>query len=155
MLSLLLPICTQPGHESGDILVILRELDHTVFRREGQNLYMKKKITLVEALCGFQFSIDFLDDRTLLMKCKPGEVVRPGVYTHTYVRYTYVPAYLVPAVRTYICASTSVIHTYIYVVHDYMCTYICYKFHILVKITCGVAMHNVRFHVTVKCCNVQ
>ena len=59
----------------------LRELDHTVFRREGQNLYMKKKITLVEALCGFQFSIDFLDERTLLMKCKPGDVVRPGVYS--------------------------------------------------------------------------
>ena len=78
--------------------MILRELDHTVFRREGQNLYMKKKITLVEALCGFQFSIDFLDERTLLMKCKPGDVVRPGVYTYTYVR-IYLRTYVVPTVR--------------------------------------------------------
>lgn len=65
----------QPGHDAGDVLVILREMDHPVFRREGRNLYMKKTITLVEALCGCQFKVDFLDDRVLMLKCSPGEVV--------------------------------------------------------------------------------
>ena len=40
---------------------------------------MKKKITLVEALCGFQFAVKALDGRVLVVKSKPGEIIRPEI----------------------------------------------------------------------------
>jgi DnaJ family protein A protein 2 len=38
---------------------------------------MEKKISLVEALCGFELEIIHLDGRKLLVKTAPGELVRP------------------------------------------------------------------------------
>jgi DnaJ family protein A protein 2 len=32
----------------------------------------------VEALCGFQFTIQHLDERILLVKSQPNEVIKPG-----------------------------------------------------------------------------
>src|SRR5689334_3494833 len=46
--------CEQPDTESGDVVVQLECKQHRVFRREGNNLFMKKPITLLEALTGFQ-----------------------------------------------------------------------------------------------------
>lgn len=48
------------------------------FERIGQDLKISKKITLREALCGFSFPVKQLDGRVLLVKSKPGEIVKPG-----------------------------------------------------------------------------
>jgi DnaJ family protein A protein 2 len=56
----------QPDTVPGDVVVVLQQTDHAVFKRDGPNLIMEKKITLVEALCGFTFYIKHLDRRTLV-----------------------------------------------------------------------------------------
>jgi DnaJ-class molecular chaperone len=43
----------EPGIEPGDVVLVLQEKPHAVFKRRGKDLFMKMKISLVEALCGF------------------------------------------------------------------------------------------------------
>jgi len=69
-----------PNTISGDVIVVLQQKEHDVFRREGPNLFMKKKITLQEALCGFQFIVVHLDDRHLIVKSDPNTVYTPGMF---------------------------------------------------------------------------
>jgi len=64
----------QPGLEPGDVVVQLECVEHPIFTRKGTNLFFKKKISLVEALCGFEFSMTHLDGRVLLVKSDAGTV---------------------------------------------------------------------------------
>eukprot|EP00616_Rhizochromulina_sp_CCMP1243_P009368 CAMPEP_0118998370 /NCGR_PEP_ID=MMETSP1173-20130426/63039_1 /TAXON_ID=1034831 /ORGANISM="Rhizochromulina marina cf, Strain CCMP1243" /LENGTH=414 /DNA_ID=CAMNT_0006949861 /DNA_START=53 /DNA_END=1297 /DNA_ORIENTATION=+ len=66
-----------PNAETGDIIFILQEKQHSVFKRKGEDLLITKELSLVEALCGFEFIVDHLDSRKILIKSKPGEIVRP------------------------------------------------------------------------------
>ena len=52
---------------------MLKEKPHDTFTRHGADLYIKKKISLLEALTGFQMELPKLDGRTLVIKTKPGE----------------------------------------------------------------------------------
>ena len=62
-----------PGVEPGDIVVVLDEAEHPIFKRVGKiDLMTKMEITLTEALCGFQRCIDTLDNRTLVISSIPG-----------------------------------------------------------------------------------
>ena len=63
--------------EAGDVIVLLQIQDHPVFKREGNDLFMTKKITLVEALCGFTMYITHLDKRVLEVNCPQGMVIEP------------------------------------------------------------------------------
>ncbi len=67
-----------PDTLPGDVVVVLQQQPHDVFRREHNNLFMKKSITLLEALTGFTFYITHLDGRQLLVKSEPGVIVKPG-----------------------------------------------------------------------------
>eukprot|EP01114_Cavostelium_apophysatum_P012484 TRINITY_DN27_c1_g1_i3.p1 TRINITY_DN27_c1_g1~~TRINITY_DN27_c1_g1_i3.p1 ORF type:complete len:414 (+),score=140.96 TRINITY_DN27_c1_g1_i3:129-1370(+) len=67
-----------PGMEPGDIIFIISEKKHEVFRRQGVDLYMECSIPLIEALGGFQFTVKHLDDRVLYIKSEKGEVIKPG-----------------------------------------------------------------------------
>jgi len=62
----------------GDVILVLQQKEHPIFKRNGDDLIIEKKILLVEALCGFKFSVAHLDGRTLLIKSKPNEIIRPG-----------------------------------------------------------------------------
>ena len=53
-------------------------MDHDTFRRRGNDLYMTRKIGVVESLCGCSFDVNFLDGKVLQLKVEPGEVIRPG-----------------------------------------------------------------------------
>ncbi|KAK6186104.1 hypothetical protein SNE40_008205 [Patella caerulea] len=68
----------EPGLEPGDIIIVLDEKEHPVFKRRGTDLKMDMELELVEALCGFSKSIQTLDDRTLIISTLPGEVVKNG-----------------------------------------------------------------------------
>jgi len=59
------------------VIVLLQLKDHPVFKREGNDLFMTKKITLVEALCGFTMYITHLDKRVLQVNCPQGMVIEP------------------------------------------------------------------------------
>jgi len=61
-----------PDLEAGDVIIVLDEKEHNVFRRRGIDLSMQLELSLTEALCGFQRSIHTLDDRTLIIMSLPG-----------------------------------------------------------------------------------
>ena len=39
-----------PGGEPGDVIIVVKEQPHKVFKRKGADLFMEKEITLLEAL---------------------------------------------------------------------------------------------------------
>ena len=74
----LLPPPPQPDGDPGDVIVILQEEDHALFKRAGLDLMMEKTLSLNEALCGCEFAIKHLDGQQLMVKTRPGEVISPG-----------------------------------------------------------------------------
>lgn len=76
-------ILTGEGHETpdvmaGDLAVKFSVKKHRLFERKGADLFMNKKITLLEALTGFTFNVKTLDKKVLKVATMPGEVI-----THT------------------------------------------------------------------------
>lgn len=48
------------------------------YKRAAHDLHMTHKIGLVEALCGFQFTLKHLDGRQIVVKYAAGKVIEPG-----------------------------------------------------------------------------
>jgi len=59
-----------PDGDAGDVIFVLKEKPHDVFKRHGADLYVKKTINLVEALCGFVMEFKKLDGRALVVNSK-------------------------------------------------------------------------------------
>lgn len=70
----------QPDTLPGDVILILQQKEHPVFKRKGNDLFIEKEITLTEALCGYKFTVDHLDGRQLLVSSNSGEIVKPGAF---------------------------------------------------------------------------
>ena len=68
----------KPGILPGDVVFVIQQKEHKVFKRKNDDLLIQQKIPLVEALCGTSFVVNHLDGRKLVVKTKPGEVIRPG-----------------------------------------------------------------------------
>ncbi|XP_030753959.1 dnaJ homolog subfamily A member 1 [Sitophilus oryzae] len=68
----------EPELEPGDIIIVLDEKEHPVFKRNGNDLILRFEIQLVEALCGFQKVIRTLDGRDLVITQLPGEIIKHG-----------------------------------------------------------------------------
>jgi len=66
-----------PDADAGDVVFVLKQQEHADFKRKGADLFLERKISLVEALCGFEIGITHLDGRKLLVKTAPGEIVKP------------------------------------------------------------------------------
>jgi len=66
-----------PDADTGDVIFVLKQQEHPVFKRKGADLFVERQISLVEALCGFQMDVKQLDDRKLLIKTAPGDIIRP------------------------------------------------------------------------------
>mmetsp|Transcript_50581 Transcript_50581/g.109702 ORF Transcript_50581/g.109702 Transcript_50581/m.109702 type:complete len:502 (+) Transcript_50581:75-1580(+) len=69
-----------PDGEAGDVVFVLQEQPHSDFKRKGDDLYIERSISLSEALCGFKMQIKHLDDRVLIIKSKPGEVLKQSTF---------------------------------------------------------------------------
>jgi len=67
-----------PGTLPGDVIFVIQEKEHELFKRQGEDLYIEKSLKLVEALCGFQFLITHLDGRKLHVKSEVKDIIRPG-----------------------------------------------------------------------------
>lgn len=65
-----------PDGDAGDVIFVLKEKPHDVFKRHGADLYLEKKISLLEALCGFTMEVTKLDGRTLVIKTPPGQITK-------------------------------------------------------------------------------
>jgi DnaJ family protein A protein 2 len=70
----------QPDTVTGDIIFVLQQKEHPKFKRKGDDLFYEHTLTLTESLCGFQFVLTHLDNRQLLIKSNPGEVVKPDSF---------------------------------------------------------------------------
>jgi DnaJ family protein A protein 1 len=68
----------EPGMTPGDIIIVIDEEEHPVFTRKGLHLYIRMELELVEALCGFQKTIETLDKRHLMLTVLPGEIIKHG-----------------------------------------------------------------------------
>merc|ERR1719456_772573 len=63
--------------DTGDVHFVLKQQEHALFKRRGADLFIERKISLVEALCGFTMEVTHLDGRKLLIKTAPGDIVKP------------------------------------------------------------------------------
>jgi DnaJ family protein A protein 2 len=66
----------KPNMEPGNINFIVQEKEHELFKRKGADLLITKTLSLNEALCGFEWKITHLDKREIIIKSKPGEVIK-------------------------------------------------------------------------------
>jgi len=66
-----------PNTVPGDVIVVVVEKEHPMFKRQGSDLHCKIKIDLVTALAGGTFTMKHLDGRILEGKIAVGDVVRP------------------------------------------------------------------------------
>jgi DnaJ family protein A protein 2 len=64
-----------PGILGGDLVVRVSIEAHKVFTRKGADLFIEKKITLLEALTGLNFDIMHLDGVALKVSTLPSEVI--------------------------------------------------------------------------------
>ncbi len=68
------------GGPPGDLYVKLREAEHPVFKREGSDLYVDRRIKVTEAALGTKVTVPTLDGKTMSLK------VPPGTQSHTKMR---------------------------------------------------------------------
>lgn len=66
-----------PDAEAGDVIIVVAEKKHKIFKRKGADLFMDKEITLIEALTGLDFVLTHLDGRKVRISNKAGEVIKP------------------------------------------------------------------------------
>lgn len=64
-----------PEYRTGDLVVVVKVKEHSIFSRKGADLYFIKDISLIEALRGFSFNITLLDNRKVTVKTKIGEII--------------------------------------------------------------------------------
>lgn len=76
--------CTEPGLTPGDVVLVVQQKPHEFFKRIQQanpsDLLVEKTISLKEALCGCSFTIQHLDGRSLHIKTKEGQVIKPNSF---------------------------------------------------------------------------
>lgn len=64
-----------PDVLAGDLHVRIFIKKHDVFQRKGADLFIEKKITLLEALTGTNFEVKHLDGANLRVATSPGEII--------------------------------------------------------------------------------
>jgi len=68
------------GGPPGDLYVRLKEVEHPVFKREGNDLLVDRRIKFTEATLGTKVTVPTLDGKTMSLK------VPPGTQSHTKMR---------------------------------------------------------------------
>jgi len=66
-----------PGTVPGDVVFIVQEKEHDVFKRKGADLLMQINLSLTECLCGFTRTITHLDGRVLVVHVDAGGITKP------------------------------------------------------------------------------
>ncbi|KAG5604223.1 hypothetical protein H5410_025715 [Solanum commersonii] len=64
------------GAAPGDLIFVIDEKPHALFKRDGNDLVMNQKISLLDALTGKTINLTTLDGRELTIPIK--EIVKPG-----------------------------------------------------------------------------
>jgi DnaJ family protein A protein 2 len=69
-----------PNITPGDVVIVIEEKPHEVFKRKGDDLFAEVSIDLLTALAGGHFPLRHVDDKTLKVNILPGEVIKPGSF---------------------------------------------------------------------------
>lgn len=69
-----------PGQPAGDLTIAIRQVEHKIFKRmkNQRDLYVHRKILLVEALGGVEFVVEHLDGSEWVFRTGEGDIIRPG-----------------------------------------------------------------------------
>jgi len=67
-----------PGTMAGDLHIKVTIKPHPVFTRKGADLFITKKISLLEALCGVNFKLKHLDGTDVIICSAPADVISSG-----------------------------------------------------------------------------
>jgi DnaJ-class molecular chaperone len=62
----------------GDVKIFIKVNNNSRLIRRGLDLIYKKTITLKEALCGFSFDLEYIDDRKFKINNKQGNIIVPN-----------------------------------------------------------------------------
>ena len=65
-----------PDARDGDLVVKLIPDVHPVYKKKKSDLYMKQRVSLIEALSGFKFNVERLDGSKVTIKTEPGEIIK-------------------------------------------------------------------------------
>ena len=68
----------QPNMVQGDVVFQIHQLSHRTYKREGRNLQTSIRITLKEALLGWEKTLHHLDARTFVVASKRAHTTQPG-----------------------------------------------------------------------------
>lgn len=63
---------TKKGGINGDLLVVIQEEEHPVFKRKGQDMYCEKSISIAQAINGGDIPITLLGGSTTTFRIEPG-----------------------------------------------------------------------------------
>lgn len=66
----------EPGVIPADLIFVIDEKPHSVYKRDGNDLLAEAEITLLEALTGKTLELTMLDGRNLMLPLT--EIVKPG-----------------------------------------------------------------------------
>ncbi|KAG2302526.1 hypothetical protein Bca52824_031177 [Brassica carinata] len=66
----------EPGVTPADLIFVIDEKPHSVYKRDGNDLIVDKKVSLLEALTGITISLTTLDGRNLTIPVL--DIVKPG-----------------------------------------------------------------------------
>ncbi|TIB01743.1 hypothetical protein E3P94_01333 [Wallemia ichthyophaga] len=66
-----------PGTLPGDVVIVVEEKPHSIFKRKGNDLFADKEIDLLSALGGGSFTIPHLDERLIKVSWPAGEIITP------------------------------------------------------------------------------
>jgi len=68
-----------PGATTGDVIILVAQKPHAIFKRQGVNLYTDRRISLAEALGGFSFNLKLPDNKDVTVTSDPhGKIVSHG-----------------------------------------------------------------------------
>jgi len=65
-----------PGKIPADVIFVVRDKKHSVFKRDGVNLRLTKSLSLKDALCGAKFAVTSLAGQTVWVDCSR-QVIKP------------------------------------------------------------------------------
>ncbi|XP_061887967.1 dnaJ homolog subfamily B member 5-like [Entelurus aequoreus] len=65
-----------PNNTPADVTFVLRDTEHSQYKRDGAHIVFTASITLKEALCGCTVNVPTLDNRIMPLPCS--DVIKPG-----------------------------------------------------------------------------
>lgn len=67
-----------PHMEAGDIVFYIDQIPHPVFRRRGNDLFVKQEVSLLDSLTGASVTLDHLNGEKVRLVTQEGDLLAPG-----------------------------------------------------------------------------